>query len=559
MPMRRATWFLTAVVAAGPPAVAEELIAHWPLAADAGDVGPAGWHGAPRGGLQFTRGDDDVRAAAFDGRGASIDVAATPALALGTGDFTLALQVRLSDERDDQPGDLASCYDPRQRRGWQLTVKTNAGATFNQANARHLQFGIDQQRDGAWEDCGRPGGEGSILAFGLAVHRGALYAGVCRPGADDAGRVYRYEGGQEWVDCGAPDRSNAVMALISFQGSLYAGVGKYRTSGSGLEDSPNTQPGGRIYRYEGDRRWTDCGGLPGAVAIGAVAEFRGQLYASSLYAPAGFYRYAGGQQWVDCGTPDGKRVESLAPFDGDLYATSYDNGNVYRYDGERWEDCGRVGENTQCYAFATYEGRLCVSTWPSGRVYRLAEPGRWEDMGRLGEELESMGLVVHNGRLLGGTLPLAEVYQYEADGAWKKMARLDHTPDVKYRRAWTVAEHRGRSFWSALPSGRVWSFAAGCTASWDEEFPDGWHQVHAVRRGTRLELWVDGRQVAESVAFPPRDYDLGAAAPLRIGAGPNASLHGRLRDVKLFRGALPPEQIRTAAAAPPTDAEGAGR
>ena len=46
-----------------------------------------------------------------------------------------------------------------------------------------------------------------------------------------------------------------------------------------------------------------------------------------------------------------------------------------------------------------------------------------------------------NGRLLAGTLPLAEVYQYAGGTEWRLMKRLDHTPDVTYRRAWTMAEH----------------------------------------------------------------------------------------------------------------------
>ena len=50
-----------------------------------------------------------------------------------------------------------------------------------------------------------------------------------------------------------------------------------------------------------------------------------------------------------------------------------------------------------------------------------------------------MGMLVHNGRLVAGTLPWAEVYSYEGDQVWKRLARLDHTPDVKYRRAWTMA------------------------------------------------------------------------------------------------------------------------
>ena len=92
-------------------------------------------------------------------------------------------------------------------------------------------------------------------------------------------------------------------------------------------------------------------------------------------------------------------------------------------------------ENTQSYAFAILEGRLYVGTWPSGRVYRFEKPHQWTDVGRLGEELEVMGMLVHNGRLVAGTLPLAEVYEFDNKSSWNKLTRLDHTPDVRYRRA----------------------------------------------------------------------------------------------------------------------------
>jgi hypothetical protein len=206
-----------------------------------------------------------------------------------------------------------------------------------------------------------------------------------------------------------------------------------------------------------------------------------------------------------------------------------------------------VGQNTQCYGFAVHHGQLYVSTWPSGSVFRFEGLNQWVSTGRLGNELETMGLVVHNGRLLGGTLPLAEVYQYDGDHKWTKLARLDHTPDVKYRRAWTAAEFQGRCYWGVLPSGRVWSFAAGRSATWDEEFPAGWRQVHAVRRGTSLELWVDGKQVAMSAEFQPEEFDLSSSQPLRIGSGATDFFDGHIRDVKIFRRALSKVELQAAA------------
>jgi hypothetical protein len=186
----------------------------------------------------------------------------------------------------DVPGDLLSQYDPARRRGFHLTIKNNAGVTLTQANYRQLQFGIDNQRESAWTECGRPGK--AVLAFGLAAYAGHLYAGTCEPGKDDAGHLYRYDGGTRWVDCGAPALCNAVTSLAVFDGKLYAGVGKYRLIGSALPESENLHLGGKIFRYEGGSTWSDCGQLPGAEAIAGMAVFRGCLYAASWYKPVRF-------------------------------------------------------------------------------------------------------------------------------------------------------------------------------------------------------------------------------------------------------------------------------
>ncbi len=523
--------------AAEPPTnLRQGLVGHWPLATDGRDTSGAGRDAAQHG-VEFR---DSGGAATFNGRDAFLE-APVDLPPLGTGDFSVALWLHTDKELADVPGDLFSQYDAKRRRGFHLSLKTNAGVTTNQANYRQLQFGIDDNREQDWTDCGRPGQ--AILAFGLTSHDGELYAATCEPGKDAPGRVYRYAGGAEWTDCGAPAACNAVTALAVFDGKLYAGTGKYRLAGSALAESENTRLGGQIFCYEGDSRWTDCGQLPGVEAVGGLVVFRGRLYASSLYRPAGFYRYEGGEKWTDCGAPDGKRVEALGVYNGFLYATSYDGGHVYRYDGERWTDCGQLGDNTQTYSFAVYEGRLFVGTWPSGRVYRFEDVNRWTDAGRLGEELEVMGMLVHNGRLLAGTLPLAEVYCYEGGEAWRKLARLDHTPDVKYRRAWTAAEFQGRLFFSTLPSGKIFSYQAGASATSDRELPSGWQHVAAVKAADRLQLYVNGARVAESDKFNAADYDLASEQPLRIGFGANDYFRGKLRDVRLYGRALSEAEI----------------
>lgn len=522
-----------------------QLLGHWPLATDARDQGPHNRHGTVRGAVRWSSDPAALvkQFATFDGRTGTIEIPAASGPQLGTADFTLAAWVNLPSELDDLPGDILSQYDPIARRGFQLSIKTNAGVTTTQANFRQLQFGIDNDRSSPWVDAGRPGN--ATLAFALAVHRGQLFAGACDHTNAARGHVYRLAAPSTWIDCGAPDNSNAVTALAEFNGELYAGTGKYRFGGSSLPESTNTNFGGGIYRYEADGRWAACGKLEGVEAIGGMVVFGGKFYASSLYRPAGFHRYEGGSQWTALPTP-GVRVEALGVYDGHLYATSYDGGRVYRFDGTNWTDCGQLGgpeENSQTYSFAVYQGRLYVGTWRSGKVYRFEEPGRWSDVGRLGEELEVMGMLVHNGRLTAGTLPLAEVYQYRGERNWQRLTRLDHTPDVVYRRAWTMAEHDGRVYCSTLPSGRVFSYQAGASAVYGESFPAGWHHVVALRKANRLLLYLDGKPVAQSAEFEPAEYDLSDEVPLKIGFGQNDYFSGRLSEVRIYRGSLSESDI----------------
>ena len=479
------------------------------------------------------------------------EIPASEAVRLGNGDFTVATWVQSDDVSDRLSGDLICQYDRKQRRGFHFTLKNNTGVTSNQSNWRHLQFGIDDQRDSPWRDCGRPGR--ALFAFALAVHEGALYAGTCEPEKNDSGHVYRYAGGQQWIDCGAPDRSNSVTALAIHQGELYAATGKYRVAGSALAESENTTLGGRVFRYVRGSRWIDCGQLPETEAVGGLVVFRGHLYASSMYNPPGLFRYEGGTDWTAMPVVQGphrrtgeigpRRVNSLTVYDGFIYATTYDGGRIYRFDGETWTDCGQLGDNTQTYAFTSYEGQLHVATWPSGRVFRFEGLDQWADVGRLGEELEVMGMVVQNGRLVAGTLPLGQVYSYEGGNNWKLLQQIDHTLGVKYRRVWTMAEHGGEVFCSTLPSGKIFVSGFGHQAQWGHSLSSEWHHVAGVKSAERLELYVDGERVAQTPKFDGADFQLETDAPLQIGFGTNGPLNGRLADVRMYTRALNSAEI----------------
>ena len=260
------------------------LLAHWPLAGDCRDRSGNGHHGRNRGA------DLAPGGAVFDGRGAHVLVPPSASLNLGTGDFTLAVQIHTDAVLDDVPGDIVSRYAPGTRTGFQLSLLNNAGVTAAQANYRHLHFGIDAGSECAWADCGRPGN--NLRVYSLCVFRGDLYAGTFESGADEAGGVYRYDGKAGWEPCGSPDAANTVASLCVFDGDLYAGTSCYRAGGSALPESENRTPGGALYRYAGGSEWESVGRMEGADSCAGMAVYRGELYAIPLYSQ-GVFRYQG--------------------------------------------------------------------------------------------------------------------------------------------------------------------------------------------------------------------------------------------------------------------------
>ncbi len=525
-----------------------KLVGHWPLGGDARDHSAAANHGvtantrfatdesAPRG----------VTIAELDGTTGAVEVRDDPAHAFGTRPFTIAAWVKLDESGTDVPGDVLSKYDPVARRGFHLSIVNRTAATSGQSNWRQVEFGIDGGTEPIVTDCGRPGN--AVYVTALCVHDGNLYAGTCEPGIDEAGHVYRYIGGTEWLDCGSPDRANAVSALAVYKGRLYAASAKYRLRGSSLPESPNENLGGRVFRYEGNSRWADCGKLGASEAINGLVVYGGKLFGSSTYAPAGVFLYDDATGWTPIGTPEGRRVEALAVFNGMLWGGAYDAGEIYRYRAaDGWKIVGRLPEVTQTYGLAIHRGRLYASTWPTGSVFRHEADDRWTDCGRLGQEKEVMAMAVYNGKLYAGTLPLAEVYRYDGDGQWAKVARLDPTPDVTYRRVWSMVVYQGKLFCGTLPSGHVHSISAGQCASSDRELPTGWRHLAAVREAKRLVLYIDGKQVAERSTGDAAALDVTNTAGLHNGAGAHDFFHGRLCDVRLYDGALGPNEVRALA------------
>jgi len=495
--------------------------------------------GAPGPGGQFGT------AAQFRGKRNFLEVADCELLKLGKGDFSVAVWVH-TDRTCDVVGDLVSKFDDKERRGFSLGVVSHAGVIGAQSNYRDLHFGIDNAKaESEWTDCGRPGEAAKI--FALTVFRGDLYAGTFE--WDGVGHVYRYAGEGRWLDCGSPDPCNSVASLAVHDGELYCGVGGYLSEGSMLPHSPNEALGGKVYRYAGGTEWIDCG-LPkeGARMAAALVTYRGKLYVSFLYEDE-VYVYEGGKEWAPVGL-QGVKLLAKTVYRGSLYGVEQGmqgeghSSGVYRYEGgSEWNLVAELPGARQAYSTATYRGDLYVGSWPQASIYRGDPDGHWEMVtSRVGYECEVMGMNVYNGKLYCGALPSASVNRYEGNGRWTFMGILD-TSNAILRRAWSMCVHDGRLHAGTLPSGHVRSFQAGVMATHDEVLPDGWHHVAAVRAGPRLRLFLDGREVARPAPFNPEVFDLTNHAPLMIGFGAQDYFEGAMCDFRLYDRALEDSEV----------------
>ncbi len=537
-------FFLLTIAAVNTGPAEDGLVGHWQLVEDCRDCSGQENHGTNHG-VTFTD-----NAAAFDGIDDYVEVPDAASLALGTGDFTVAVWVHTEDRLKDVLGDILSKYDPVSRAGLNLGIMNYVGATSAQSNHRNLFFGIDGGGQAPqWTDVGRPGNNHMIWA--LSVYDGDLYAGTWEPAEGEAGHVYRYQGNAKWTDCGSPDLCNTVSALGEHNGKLYAGGSFYSGQGSAQPISPNKNPGGRVFRYEGGSRWTDCGKIGDVYTVTGLVSFDGDLYATtcdSYECPTrtqACYRYDGGKKWTFVGNPGG-RLGAFVVHNGSLYATLFGKQGFARYDGgEKWTPLGAVPETGQTYSAVIYRGEICVGTWPTGTVFRFDGPNRFTDLGRLGEEKEVMAMAIYNGQFYAGSLPLGQVYRLDPPKGWTLTGQLDTTPDVLYRRIWSMAVYRGKLFAGTLPSGHVYSLEAGKCVSHDHAIAPGWRHLAAVKSGGMLKLYVDGECVARTGPFDPAKYNLANKQPLLLGFGSHDYFNGKMRDLRIYRRTLADSDLTT--------------
>lgn len=558
------------------------LAGYWKLQGDCQDHSGQGRHAVNHA--------VDLASGTFDGRKAFVEVPSANSPRLGRGDFTISAWVNTDKVVDDTIGDVLSWYDPQRRRGVTLNIKASSGGYQSSGDDRHVSFGIDNGQLGEWQDCGRPNPTSNYVSNSLTVFDGNLYAATISGQKEaDWGHVYRYAGEKRWIDCGRVGnrKTTGVMALIVHQGHLYAGTSTYdwtRVFSGQFEPS-------RVYRYEGGTTWTDCGQIETMLRLNCMATFGGKLYCGGDRGmpppgekqfkgrPYKVYVYEGGTKWSIAGSfppepPTSLYPHAMAVHDGKLFV-GYPN--VFAFDGGKWEFAGTPLGKTpadqipylQVHSLEVFRGKLVAGMWPEARVLEYQGGRDWADRGRLGDGTEINALTVYNGKLYAGAIPRGEVSRYDEGAGWTSLRKFFSPPgwepgpatapvreEIKnWTRVTSLTVFQGRMFASlgsctsaaedapAGMRGSVYALRAGQCVSYDKDLGSGWQHLTALRQGGELRLYVNGRLVSKSDPFNSADYDLTTSQPLKIGFGEQDYFTGRIREFRLYQRSLTDSEV----------------
>ena len=297
-------------------------------------------------------------------------------------------------------------------------------------------MGLDSGLIGAW-DLSRDGRDGSGHDL-HAVARGAVEIGA--PGDASFDRpVARFRGAgrlEVRPPAGLGARDISVAAWVSAAadpatvlGDVVSWFDPSRRSGFTL----GFEHGAPCGSHGNDRTaWfgVDTGtyprlvdhGRPGTatVMVCSLASFEGDLYAATWEDgpdPRGRVHRLRAGGWEDCGSPwDANAVTRLAVHRGSLYAgvsrlrgggsgrddsaNQKPGGRVLRFEGGRsWSDQGQLAEADSVAALIPFRGALYAAPMYSEGVFRLDRLGSWTWCGSPGRRLLALG--VHAGALYG--------------------------------------------------------------------------------------------------------------------------------------------------------------
>lgn len=476
-------------------------------------------------------------------------------------DLTVAGWLDVDPQGESGDPELAAWFDADSRRGLTMSLVSGGGGYSSQGDAVRVSVGVDDGSAPEWTDCGAPNPDSRYVSNSLTVCRGALYAATTDAATGDGyAHVYRYLGGQGWLDLGRPPGVDArgIGPMVVHDGALHVAAWTYDwTRVGGLPLAPV-----HAYRLEPDDTWTDLGAISGSRRVFGLASFRGALFASADDDQV--HRLRDGR-WEAVGRLTGY-PHPLHVHGGRLWAGTVDPGSLWSFDGEQWRAEGNPepdpADASQLHSFARPGGRLAVGTWPHGYVRRM-EGDSWASLGGPQGATEINGLQLYNGMLYAGSLPYAELSRYDGSRGWTSIRRFnepgdgalvdiaasgwksrqelaalgegDGEGDDSFMRDWgrvtSMVEHDGQLFLSTGNStssyddcpdktalGRVFALTAGTVVTTAQALTAGRHHLAAVRDGARLSLFVDGVVVASVTGRLGGAITMPSAASRRRGA-----------------------------------------
>ncbi len=165
--------------------------------------------------------------------------------------------------------------------------------------------------------------------------------------------------------------------------------------------------------------WTSVGGGHSSKLL---VVYNGSLYSTSAD-DGDVFRYDGGTAWTNvtgASMPAGN-IEGVVVYNGQLYVGDR-NGDVFRYDGgTSWTNVTGASALADVTAMVVYNGQLYVGDSTNSNVYRYNGTGTtdWVDVVGTPTVLDGAvrSLAVYNGQLYAGTFA-AEVYRYDGGTSW---------------------------------------------------------------------------------------------------------------------------------------------
>ena len=384
--------------------------------------------------------DVDLDTGEFNSRTSYLGVEDSESLRFGTSDFSICVAVYTEDDMDSVIGNVLSKYDPGRREGFTLGIKASSGGYNSQGNDKHVYFGIDDGKVGDWVDCSRPSAN-SNYAGPLTVFDGKLYVATTdAENVEDWCRVYRYEGDGRWEDCGRVGnrRTPGVGPMIVHNGDLYAATWSYEF-GEGRKRKIDTWDYCSVYRYAGGREWEEWGRPGKSRRLLSMASYRGKLYiisdGATIDPDARCYVYRGGKEWSACGEFEDLPA-CLAVHHGKLYmATS---------------EAGRGGGEVYVYDGETWE--------PLGNPFGYAL--EWNPAISANERLctQIHAMQVYGGELYAGCWPNGNV-AVRRDGKWEDCGvTADRRERIEIN---SLTVYNGKLYAGTLPRAGVWRYEGG--------------------------------------------------------------------------------------------------